>query len=150
LTGTCVPGGQISDASIDAPLAVGCPAGYAAVSGSVHRYKAIPSTVWSNAAGDCKLTSSSAYLAVPDDATELTNLATVAAATPFWVGLDDQDHNNIFMTQKGGAAATFLPWVTNPPDRGPPLKDCVMAISATQINTDLCGNSHIAVCECEP
>jgi len=87
---------------------------------------------------------------VPDDATELTNLATVAASTPFWVGLDDQDHNDVFTTQKGGATATFLPWVTTPPDRGPPAKDCVMVTSMTQISTDRCGNSHIAVCECEP
>jgi len=50
------------------------------------------------------------------------------------------------MTQKG-ATATFLPWVTN---RGPPAKDCVIAISGAQIDTDRCGNNHIAVCECEP
>jgi hypothetical protein len=159
LAGTCVSGnnppGVDAGVTIDAPVSIdapaaGCPSPYAAVNGSAHLYKRVTNTSWDAAASACKLTSATAYLAVPDDATELTNLATVAAATPFWVGLDDQDRNDVFTIEKGGATATFLPWLTNPPDRGPPAKDCVMAISATQIDTDRCGNGHIAVCECEP
>jgi hypothetical protein len=159
LSNTCVPGnsppGVDAGVNIDAPVSIdapaaGCPSPYAAVAGSAHLYKVLASSSWDTAAGACKATSASAYLAVPDDATELTNLATVAVDLPFWVGLDDQDRNDVFTTQKGGATATFLPWVTTPPDRGPPAKDCVMATSMTQISTDRCGNSHIAVCECEP
>jgi len=157
LANTCLPvkgPPPVFDAGVDAPAqidapAAGCPSPYAAVAGSAHLYKVLGSTSWNTAASDCKLTSASAYLAVPDDATELMNLATVAAATPFWVGIDDQDHNDVFTTQKG-TTATFLPWGQNEPDRGPPAKDCVMAISMTQLATDRCGNGHIAVCECEP
>jgi len=159
LDGTCVPGnsppGVDAGVNIDAPVSIdapaaGCPSPYAAVNGSAHLYKVLGSTSWNAAASECKLTSASAYLAVPDDTSELMNLVTVAGSTPFWIGIDDQDHNDVFTTQKGGATTTFLPWVTNPPDRGPPAKDCVMAISMTQIDTDRCMNGHIAVCECEP
>jgi len=158
LSNTCVPGnnppGVDAGVTIDAPVSIdgppqGCPSPYAAVAGSAHLYKVL-ANVWDTAASACKLTSASAYLAVPDDATELMNLATVATGTPFWIGIDDQDHNDIFTTQKGGATATFLPWVTTPPDRGPPPKDCVTGISTTQITTDKCGTGHVAVCECEP
>ena len=158
LANTCVPGtnpppgvdaGVDAPAQIDAPPA-GCPSGYAAVNGSAHLYKVLSGRSWDTAANDCKLTSASAYLAVPDDATELMNLATAAAATPFWVGIDDQDRNNVFTTQKNGAVATFLPWAPNEPNRGPPPQDCVVASSASQIAMDKCGNGHIAVCECEP
>jgi hypothetical protein len=157
LSNACVPGtgNPRGDAGVDAPgpldggMNAGCPSPYAAVAGSAHLYKRLPNTSWDTAKTDCKLTSASAYLAVPDDVTELANLATVAAGLPFWVGLDDQAHSGTFTTQKN-VAATFLPWKAGEPDRGPPPKDCVNAISTTEIATDRCGTSHPAVCECEP
>lgn len=157
LSNSCVPGNGNPgvDAGTDAPGMidgggnVGCPAPYAAVAGSAHRYKALTNISWDTAKTDCKLTSTSAYLAVPDDATELANLATAAAGLPFWVGIDDQAVKGTFVTQKN-VTATFLPWAPNEPDQGNPPKECVNAISATQIATDKCGTPHIAVCECEP
>jgi hypothetical protein len=157
LPNTCVsgngnPGG---DAGIDAPGTidgggnVGCPSPYAAVAGSAHLYKRLPNVSWDTAKTDCKLTSASAYLAVPDDATELANLATVAAGLPFWVGIDDVAIKGTFVTQKG-VTATFLPWEPGEPDQGNPPKECVSAISATQLATDKCGTPLTAVCECEP
>jgi Lectin C-type domain len=153
LSNTCVPGGNPGlDGGLDAPIDVpvtGCPSPYVAVAGSAHRYKALTSVAWDTAKTDCKLTSTSAYLAVPDDATELMNLATAAMGLPFWIGIDDQAIKGTFVTQKG-ATATFLPWATNEPDQGNPPKECVNAVSATQIATEKCGTAHTAVCECEP
>jgi Lectin C-type domain len=153
LSSTCVPAGGPGrdagvDAPIDGPVNTRCPAPYAAVAGSAHLYKRLPNTMWNAARDECKRGNTSAYLAVPDDATELMNLATVAMATPFWIGLDDQQQNGTFMTQKG-VAATFLPWANNQPDANGG-KDCVQAISDTQIATEKCNMMRTAVCECEP
>lgn len=152
LSNTCVLGSNPGrDAGVDTPdpidgPAAGCPAGYAAVAGSAHRYKALTNVSWVTAKDDCKLTSASAYLAIPDDATELMNLVTVANV-PFWIGIDDQVTPGTWVTQKG-VTATFLPWANNQP--GPPTENCVEAVSSTQIATDKCTTRHAAVCECEP
>ena len=155
LANTCVPArpGQGLDAGIDAPMIdapgnTGCPSGYNPVAGSAHRYKRLTNVTWDVAAASCKQTSASAYLAVPDDATELMNLATAAVDTPFWIGVKHTT-GTMFVTEKN-AQATFLPWAPNQPDLGPPPKDCVTGISTTQIATDKCGTAYTAVCECEP
>jgi len=157
LSNACVPGtgNPGGDAGVDAPapldggMNAGCPSPYAAVAGSAHLYKRLPNTSWDTAKNDCKLTSASAYLAVPDDVTELANLATVAAGLTFWVGIDDVAVKGTFVTQKG-ATATFLPWGPGEPDQTNPPKECVNAISTTQIATEKCGTARPAVCECEP
>jgi hypothetical protein len=95
----------------------------------------------------CDLTSKSAYLAVPDDASEISNLATVASP-PSWIGIDDKATSGTFVTQEG-APAWFLPWGSGQPNLGP-QNDCAAAISATQIATEKCSVKHAAVCECEP
>ncbi|HEU4727082.1 MAG TPA: C-type lectin domain-containing protein [Kofleriaceae bacterium] len=158
LASTCVPAGDppAPDAGIeppqpDAPVASGCPADYAAVAGSAHVYKKLTNVTWDGAAAACKATSTSAYLAVPDDATELLDLDTAAMIVPFWVGLDDKVKLGTFVTQTG-AMATFLPWAAGEPDNGKPghPKLCVAAVSTSQIATDDCAVRHVAICECEP
>ena len=149
LSNTCVPGSEPGpDAGVDAPIdgttSVGCPSPYAPISGSAHRYRKLTNLSWDQAKAMCALTSAAAYLAVPDDATELANLASIAG-TPFWVGLDDQAMQDTFITSKG-VPATFLPWAPGEP-RG---DACVNAVSATKIATDKCSTKHDAVCECEP
>lgn len=125
----------------------GCPSPYASIAGSSHRYRTLTNVSWDQAKTMCALSSTAAYLAVPDDATELANLATIAS-TSFWVGIDDQALQGTFVTSKG-APATFLPWAAGEPDNTP-TDDCVFAASATKIATDKCGTRHDAVCECEP
>lgn len=152
LSNTCVPGSNPGlDAGIDAPTDgppnAGCPSGYAAVAGSAHRYKALTNVSWDEAKNACKLTSASAYLAVPDDLTELMNLATAATAAPFWIGIDDQRDQGMFVTQKN-VPATFLPWKPGQPGGQP--EGCVDAVSTTEIAADKCNMKHAAVCECEP
>ena len=133
LADTCVPVMQ-------------CPSDYVAVAGSIHRYKRLAATVsWDQASALCAQAGAAAYLLVPDDATELRNLATVASP-PFWIGLEDQAKPGVFETPQG-VPATFLPWASGEPRQGEP---CVKASSATQIATDLCSVKHAAVCECEP
>jgi len=155
LANRCVPGGAPGlDAGMDGPVPIdapvtGCPSPYAAVAGSAHRYKVLTNISWDTAKTECDRTSTAAYVAVPDDATELTNLATVANALPFWIGVDDKMTTGAFVTQKN-LPATFLPWATGEPDQSNPPQECVNAVSATEIATEKCGTSHTAVCECEP
>ena len=157
LSGSCVPASDrpVPDAGVDAPsdgtVSAGCPSDYAAVAGSAHVYKVLAKSTWDEARLACKATSTSAYLAVPDDATELLNLATTARMLPFWIGIDDEAQEGMFVTQKG-VAAIFLPWASGEPKNGPPgnPQHCVNAVSTAQIATDKCGTPHVAVCECEP
>jgi hypothetical protein len=156
LSNTCVPGeepgrgpdaGVDVDAAMDGPVMAGCPAGYAPIGGSTHAYKALSNVSWDEAANQCRA-AGAAYLAVPDDAAELASLAALVTA-PFWIGIDDKRTRGMFVTQKG-APATLLPWAQDQPDQDPPAKECVEAISSTQIATERCGTTRPAVCECEP
>ena len=136
------------DAAIDGPAAA-CAAGYAPVGSSPHLYKRVTDSSWDTAAHDCKLTGTVAYLAIPDDAAELADIVSVATTTPVWIGVDDKQQRDAFVTQKG-AQAQFLPWDQDEPNQDPPAKDCVRAVSASKIATDRCGTIHAVVCECEP
>ncbi|HEX7843772.1 MAG TPA: C-type lectin domain-containing protein [Kofleriaceae bacterium] len=156
LSNTCVPGSEPGpdagvgiDAPIDGTMSVGCPSPYAAIAGSPHRYKTLTNVSWDQAKTMCKLTSTAAYLAVPDDAAELANLATIAS-TPFWVGIDDQATPGTFVTTKGDPFSATSPlWAPGEPNTTGG-KDCVDAVSTTTIATEKCGTRHDAVCECEP
>jgi hypothetical protein len=90
------------------------------------------------------------YLAVPDDATELQAILTLAASD-VWVGIGDAATENTFVTVLGGVPA-ILPWAAGQPDdSGGGGSDCVMALSASATYDDRrCSTTAIAVCECEP
>jgi hypothetical protein len=140
------------DAGIDArPDALAlCPSSYAAIAGSIHRYRVLFNLSWDEAKVSCMAdgqASGQTYLAVPDDATEFAALAT-ATAPPFWIGIDDLSVENMFVTVRG-APATFLPWAAGQPDHSAPPRNCVDTISTTQIATDVCSARHAAICECE-
>ena len=133
--------GPHADASVDAPPA-GCPSGYNPVTGLTHVYKVIPASAgnWMTQRTSCAITSSSAYLAIPDDLTELQALDTLSAAR-YWVGIDDMAVEGTYVTAKG-AAATFLPWATGQPDNAM-NSDCIAAVSATaQLEDDKCNTTH--------
>ena len=157
---TCVsdaptpPSDGSSDASdpTDAPITSGCPAGFASVAGGqgTHRYRLINATDdWTEQVAVCSATSSSAYLAIPDDAAELAAIATLSAASASWVGISDTATENNFVTVKG-VAATFLPWDNNQPDDNGG-EDCVMIqTSSSKLRDEKCNTKLRAVCECEP
>ncbi|HEX3480954.1 MAG TPA: C-type lectin domain-containing protein [Kofleriaceae bacterium] len=139
LASTCVPASAGSGGR--------CPADYVAVGSSGHHYKRLGGVTWDQARAMCEQASASTYLLIPDDATELAGLATIASP-PFWIGLDDLAAMGTFMTVKN-APATFTPWATGEPSTRAGT-DCVRATSATQIATDVCSTRRAAICECEP
>ena len=147
--------GNGSDAAIDGgfmvPDGLGCPVGYATLTGVPNRvYRRIgTSTSWQNQVMACRADGANVYLAIPDDATELLAILTLASSD-VWVGVDDIATENSFVTVLGGAA-TFLPWAPLQPDNSGGSSDCVLALHASDTYDDKrCSNGAIAVCECEP
>jgi hypothetical protein len=151
--------GNGSDASIDGPIdsgilipdGLGCPVGYATLAGAPNRaYRRIgTANTWQNQVAACQADGANVYLAVPDDATELQAILTLAS-TNVWIGVDDVVTENSFVTVRGNAAA-FLPWAAAQPDDSGGGSDCVLALSPSATYDDRrCSTSEIAVCECEP
>lgn len=140
-----------ADAAVDAPPVTGCPGGYAAITGGqgTHLYRIVTTAAnWNNQRDFCRATTTSAYLAIPDDAGELTAIATLSASTIFWVGVSDSATEGMWVNTKG-ATQTFLPWQNGAPDDNGPGEDCV-ASTTTEFNDDRCNTQYRAVCECEP
>jgi hypothetical protein len=166
LAGQCV-GGTAIDAGIDSPPGMdammdgsgsnsNCPSGYVAVSGQAHMYKVLATNaVWNGQSSACTATSANAYLAIPDDATELAALDTLAGATAtYWVGVSDSATEGTWLTVKN-APQTFLPWAPGHPTTTPPNNsdDCVHVVTANQpaqqFVDDKCNMQLPAICECE-
>jgi hypothetical protein len=135
----------------------GCPAGYNPLPGappSAHRYRKAPADAnWNAQRSFCMQTApATAYLAIPDDATELAALAMIAGATPFWIGLTDSGTEGTFLTVRG-AVPPFLMWAATQPDDAGGGEDCVAA-TATLMSDERCTGGGTdqkpAVCECEP
>lgn len=135
--------GSGSGSGSDGPA--NCPGDFAPVSGSAHVYKAIAAGNWAAQVAACTALSPNAYLAIPDDGTELGALATLQTP-PAWVGISRANGGSPFRTVKG-VVATFLPWMGGAPAGG---KDCVAMVNAGELQTDSCNSAKPAVCECEP
>jgi hypothetical protein len=154
----CVGGGGGLDAGTDAfvpgDAANHCPSSFTTIAGGTpgHRYKAQPATQnWQLQVNACIAQSTFAYLAIPDDATELAALDTLAggASATYWVGIDDLTTEGTFLTVKN-APATFLPWDPPAPDDAGPGEDCVEAVTAlAKFNDQRCNMQLPAICECE-
>jgi hypothetical protein len=138
------------DSGPDSPT--GCPSGYMNAGAQPHMYKVIATaTDWQTQVTACAATKpGGAYLAIPDDATELMDIDGIATGHPqYWVGVHHQNaavYNNV-----KNVTQTFLPWAMGQPNNGPPPMDCVKALSATaEFATEKCNTSIVAICECEP
>lgn len=145
--------GTPDDGSIDSGV-TGCPAGYVALSAVPgHLYKVLPNGAnWMTQQAECKLTTSAAYLAVPDTIEELTALDMLAGASNYWIGISDIATEGTWINSLG-MPQTFLPWQPPAPDNaaGGQGEDCVEALSATHtINDRRCNQSLPAICECAP
>lgn len=153
---TGIDGGLIDGPRIDAPMIdappAGCPGNYVTIAGGqgTHRYRVLTSGNWNQLNTQCIATTTSAYLAIPDDAAELQALATVAVQAQFWVGITDAVTEGTWRNTKG-ATQTFLPWEPGAPVLTPNnQEDCVKGISGTQILDERCNQGFVGVCECEP
>lgn len=146
---TDAPGGP--DAPIDAPPPAGCPAGYNTVAGGqgAHKYQLVSGAEnWQTQKAFCAATSSSAYLAIPDDQNELNAIQTLGAVAQVWVGITDSATENTWLNVKG-MPQTFLPWEAGQPDDSGPGEDCVIT-QANKLRDERCSTKYRAVCECEP
>jgi lectin-like protein len=154
--GNAVPDGGPQDGSPGDDATDGPPTTCPGTMIGAHFYqKTLQMSTWQAAQNFCAATAGAparAYLAIPDNAQELTDIAGVAAASvPFWVGISDETTEGKFITTKGDMA-TFLPWTAGAPTTTPPNNkdDCVEAISATNIKDVQCNGSLFGMCECEP
>jgi hypothetical protein len=141
----------VDDPPVDGPT-VGCRADiYGPLPGGTlgHVYlKGTSAVTWYRANDGCVATGARAYLAVPNDAGELTALRTLADNT-FWIGVHDRLTEGMFVTVPTDTLATFLPWAAGEPD-DVGIQDCAAA-TATTISTEACdAAARPFVCECEP
>jgi hypothetical protein len=142
-----------ADASFDAAPGT-CPAGYAPLTGGQagHMYKVVNANAgWMAQHNGCKLTTASAYLAIPDDANELQAMdALIGGSAVYWVGISDLDMDTVWKTVLGDTQ-TFLPWDPPAPDNQNPGEYCVTALAAShEFNDDRCNSNKPAICECAP
>lgn len=144
--------GGIDGTPVDSTPMARCPADYMPLSGGPagHVYKKAPlNRLWLDQFDYCRSTSTFAYLAVPNGATELMGLNALAGQ-PAWVGINDLMIEGTFVEVETGGPATFLPWFAGNPDDDGPGQDCVMAGGSTAISDEDCNVSLAAVCECNP
>jgi len=152
----CVGAVAMGDAGVDgpmddAPTSSNCPAGYTTLpSAGAHVYKLTSGAAsWNTQRSRCA--ADGAYLAIPDDAAELTAITTATGAARTWVGITDSAAEDTFLTVNGDTPP-YLPWDTanGEPNNGGE-QDCVSALMASpNIASDRCGTSFPAVCECVP
>lgn len=153
-TGSGSDSGGGSDSGMTDAGSTGCPSGYDVVGTLPHKYKVIPGAQdWQTQVAACHATSVSAYLIIPDDATELMAIdALTTTPGTYWIGVGDAATEGTYLNIKN-MPQMFLPWDTaaGEPNNGPPEEDCVDAHKANNFfYTDKCSIKMAAVCECEP
>jgi len=137
------------DTATGSDTAVGvCPGGFIQLpGGSAHFYKVDNGPdLYASQRNDCEASAPIAYLAIPDDQTELTGLATLL--TQFWIGIDDLVTEGTYVTAKGNQA-TFLPFAPNEPT-GNQQQNCLFVDGNAQLHDQQCTSNLPAICECEP
>lgn len=147
----CV-GDQTLDGGIDSPSdgsAGNCPASYATLpNAGTHLYKrAATAQNWNTQRLAC--VADGAYLAIPDDATELAAIIAAGAAAKTWLGISDMSEGT-FVTVVNSGTPPFLDIDAAEPNTG--NQDCVVGLmSSGRMGVDGCdSNMYPAVCECEP
>jgi hypothetical protein len=145
LANTCVGAEGGIDGGVEPDTApVACPADFMTVAGADHKYKLVAADDWVAAEAACRVTPN-AYLAIPDDAAELTAQETITA-NAHWIGVSDRMQEGTFQNVKGMTA--FVQFGPGEPDNNPGNQDCV-AVASTSMNTEPCNVTLPYICECE-
>jgi hypothetical protein len=136
------------DAAVDSPIdaaSFNCSSSYAIITGGQvgHRYRFVNTPKEWVAMHDSECVATNGYLAIPNDAGELTAIATLAGGGTSWLGVSDRLTEGVFDDVLGNPYAA-LPLSNNGPGR-----DCVATKDSTSLEIENCGNNHPAVCECE-
>lgn len=157
--GMCV-GASGFDGGVDVrPDSAGCPSGYSQLGLSAHRYRTISTlAAWPAQKAACAADGANVYLVVPTDQTELSALAATAGAARFWVGIDDQTTEGMYVTTRGGTLLANDPmWdqaagePNDAPSTGSGGADCVSGLMSNgKLSDDGCTKTFPAICECEP
>jgi hypothetical protein len=161
----CVGGMALTDGGVDGTpgdgmmdgSTTGCPGTYSTTIGT-HKYRKITAGAWSAQVTACAADGSNAYLAVPNDQSELTAIIAASNVAITWVGYDDQTTENAYVAVRGAAINDQnAMWDSgnnepdNMPSSGGGQADCVTAdMGAGRLADDKCGDPFPAVCECEP
>ncbi len=161
LANQCVGGtpqldaGHDSAITHDAPLIDGtqnnCPGGYSAIASYPgHQYKLIAAGSWDSQVAACAGAAPLAYLAIPDEAAEITALDTLVTTGTYWVGISESSGS--FTTVKS-ATQTFLPWAPSQPNttgNSHCVEVSAMGPALGEMDLDRCSDARVAICECEP
>lgn len=154
LAGTCVGGDTPTDGPVDgtpdAPpdSPTGCNQDFAPITGgnANHKYKLIAvADDWVTQQGAVCATANQGYLAVPDDATELGALFTLAGNVDIWVGVSDRATEGTYLEVQNDTLYNSLPITENGNQMN---KDCVGSLDGTTLETEGCNTTRVAVCEC--
>jgi hypothetical protein len=165
-SGVCVDGtsimvdagtdGSMTDGMVDGMVTVGCPGTYTTTIGT-HKYRVLGGNqTWATHQAACAADGSNAYLAIPDDQTELDGIINASGQARTWVGINDPADNGVFVTVKGAAFSSTDPlWDAGQPDNnpssGPNNANCALADdNNNQLVDEDCAKTRPAVCECEP
>lgn len=150
LAGTCVGGTQPmpdgnADGMSDGPPA-GCAADFATLTGgnAAHVYKLLAAD--DGIAQQAACVTSGGYLAIPDDATELGALATLAGNAEIWIGVNDRATEGDYREVLTDTVYTSLPIEDGTGNQN--NQDCVGSKDGTTLETDDCDDARVVVCEC--
>jgi hypothetical protein len=116
-----------------------------------HQYELIATAEsWNAQVAACAHTSPLSYLAIPDEAAEVTALDTLVTAGTYWVGVSESGGS--YTTVKN-ATQTFLPWASGQPSTTGDSHCVEVAGAGSQVgdfDLDKCSDPRPAICECEP
>jgi hypothetical protein len=150
LAGTCVGGDPTPDGpTSDGPISDGpadCGADFAPLTGgnAGHTYKVLASA--DGIAQQAACVTSGAYLAIPDDATELGAVVGLAGDVDIWIGVNDRTTEGEYREVLANTIYTALPIEDGTGNQT--NQDCVGSKDGTTLETDNCDGSRVAVCEC--
>ncbi len=130
----------------------GCPATYMMVGTQAHQYRKIANGQWQGSVDACTVDGTNVHMWIPDDQTELDEVAAFGGGSGIWIGISDIATEGTFVTVTGAPQPAFLPFANGEPDDGGPAgeEDCLRLNASRDAEDRSCTTNNIVVCECEP